>query len=158
MAYATVTDVEREVGFGFQANADSTPSQSQVREFLERVSREIDRILRQNYFVVPITTGSDALSALEDISALGAAIEVLEVMTPNEQTRVAVERRLESLKEKFKKYWDQLETNPSVLLNHTTRTEKRGEIPRRKSYKLSDIIPRTHIWHSRAIRNDDDAN
>jgi len=156
MAYATVTDVEREVGLGFQTSADSIPSQSQVREFLERNSRELDRWLRQNYFTLPIS-GADALSALEDINAVGAAIQVLEVR-PAKDDRETVDRRLESLREQYKQYLIQLETNPALLLNHTTRTEKVGEIPRRKSHKLSKIIPHPEIWHKRAIRDDSDAN
>src|SRR3990167_5217232 len=99
MAYATVTDVEREVGFGFQSSADSIPSQSQVREFLERNARELDRWLRLNYFSLPIS-GSDALSALEDINAVGAAIQVLEVRR-SDDNREVIDRRLESLREQY---------------------------------------------------------
>jgi hypothetical protein len=76
MAYASISNVSvlaAKRTFG----ATSIPNSSQVAEFLDNTSSELDSILSGDGYQVPVpTTASIALLALRRLTALGAWVQV----------------------------------------------------------------------------------
>lgn len=72
MAYATIANV-RSLNPKRTYDATSTPTQTQVEEYLTRISEELDAILAGRGFTVPITTPASLLAFLTHVNALGAA-------------------------------------------------------------------------------------
>lgn len=73
MGYVNATTVyARDTGRTFTAT--SRPATSQVGEFIEQTAAELDGILRQRGYTIPVaTTATSALKLLEHYNALGAA-------------------------------------------------------------------------------------
>lgn len=81
MTYAALSDVQARMPFTLDAN--STPTSTQVADFLDEVSAEIDAVLASQGFTVPVTTPTYFVTALKKVEADGAAARALRMMFPD---------------------------------------------------------------------------
>lgn len=82
MSYATISDVQG-LNAARTIGASSTPNASQVGRFIDMTAAEIDSILVQKGYSLPIPTmASSALSYLSHVNALGAW-QMTEQSSPN---------------------------------------------------------------------------
>ncbi len=84
MSYCTITDVR---GFNPKRtySATSTPTQTQVEEFISKIAGEIDTILQGRGFTTPVTTPTAFVEFLEQTNAVGAAALAERAMFPEAQ-------------------------------------------------------------------------
>lgn len=94
MPYATLSHVQELTVGRPTYTATSRPNVTQVADYLETTSVEIDAILRGQGYSVPIaTTATSALKLMQQGNALGAAAMV-EAAAPNPHTSAEYARKL----------------------------------------------------------------
>ena len=81
MSYCTMTDVR---GFKHKRTYDatSTPTETQVTEFIEKIAGEIDTILEGRGLSVPVTESTAFVAFLEQLNAVGSAALAERAMFP----------------------------------------------------------------------------
>ena len=72
MAYCTITEV-RGLNPKRTYSASTNPSTTEVEEFIDRISDEIDVILQGRGFTTPVTSPTELASYLVHVNAYGAA-------------------------------------------------------------------------------------
>lgn len=81
MAYCTITHVQ---GHNPKRtySATSTPTTTQVQEFIDRIANEIDVVLGGRGFTVPVTSPTELANFLIQVNAYGAAALAEDAMFP----------------------------------------------------------------------------
>lgn len=82
MTYATSSQAQKHIPF--TVGASTRPTSTQLSEFLDLVSAEIDTALGARGYTVPVTAPASFLDYLEHLNALGAAAYALLVAFPQE--------------------------------------------------------------------------
>ena len=84
MSYCTLTDVQ---GFNPKRtySATSTPTTTQVTEFISKIAGEIDTVLQGRGLTTPVTVPAAFLEFLEQLNAVGAAALAERAMFPESQ-------------------------------------------------------------------------
>jgi hypothetical protein len=72
MAYCTITDV-RAKNPKQTYDDDSTPTQTQVEQFITDIAVEIDNVLQAQGYTIPVTSPANFVSHLKQVNANGAA-------------------------------------------------------------------------------------
>jgi hypothetical protein len=72
MAYCTITDV-RGKNPKQTYSASSTPTQTQVEQFITDIAVEIDNVLQSLGYAIPVTTPANFVNHLKQVNANGAA-------------------------------------------------------------------------------------
>lgn len=81
MSYCTITEV-RGVNPKRTYDTTSTPTATEVEEFIDRIGAEIDVVLQGRGLTTPITSPTELVSYLEQLNALGAAAMAEQAMFP----------------------------------------------------------------------------
>lgn len=136
MAYASLTDVQS-LNPKRTYSATSTPSSTQVEALINLIYGQINNVLSSQGYIVPVTTPSELVTALQLLNAAGAAAMAEMGMFPETSDKGSTPH--------WKALWEMYQDGLESL--------RKGEIPAGLG-KISEELAAGSLYTSGAIESD----